>query len=158
MGCTCRALDSGSIKGEALKIRECVGRRQHLKINTKWRWFFTLSRVLCPCAQDIWDGVPNCPQPMRSHNRPANQSSRSHTQRPIRRPVSFLASIVAQCFFPTVSESSNLGGTDSLAQDPDMGGLSTGAQEGSGEEQCQRMCTQSLFLTASGPSSNDSDQ
>jgi len=46
------------IKGEALKIRECVGRRQHLKINTKWRWFFTLSRVLCPRAQDIWDGVP----------------------------------------------------------------------------------------------------
>jgi len=77
---------------------------------------------------------------------------------PIRRPVSFLASIVANFLFPTVSGSSNLGGMDGLAQGSVMGEHSVGApsQEGSGEEQCQRMCTRSLFLTTSGPSSHNS--
>jgi len=76
---------------------------------------------------------------MRSQNRLTNQSSHSHTRRPIRRPVSFLARIVAQCLFPTVSEPSNLGRMDDLAQDSVMGERSAGAQEESAEEQCQRM-------------------
>jgi len=104
---------------------------------------------------------------MRSHhdNRLTNHSSHGHARRPIRRPVSFLARIVAQCLFPTVSESSNLGGVDGLAQGSVIGERSAEAQEESAEEQCQRMClhsvlniiTRSLFLTATGPSSSDPD-
>src|SRR6266581_6556823 len=96
---------------------------------------------------------------MRSQNRLTNQSSHGHARRPIRRPVSFLARIVAQCLFPTVSESSNLGGVDGLAQGSVIGERSAEAQEGSAEEQCQCMCshsvliTRSLFLTATGSSS-----
>jgi len=64
---------------------------------------------------------------------------------PIHRPVSFLASIVAQCLFPTVSESSNLGGMDGLAQGSVMREHSVGAQEESVEEQCQRVYPRSLL-------------
>jgi len=66
--------------------------------------------------------------------------SPAHTPLPTRHPVSFPASILAQCLFPTVSESSNPGRMDDLGQGSVMGERSAGAQEDSCEEKGQRMC------------------
>ena len=76
---------------------------------------------------------------MSSQNRFTNESSRWHPRRPIRRSVSSLARIIAQCISPTISEPPNLGRMDGLAQGSVLGERSAEVQGESAEEQCQRM-------------------
>jgi hypothetical protein len=72
---------------------------------------------------------------MSSHGDATNHG---HTRRPIRRLVSFLGSILAQCLFPTASASSALHPIDVLTQGSLTGERSVDVQEESDKEERQR--------------------
>ncbi len=79
---------------------------------------------------------------MSSHGYATNHG---HTRRPIRRLVSFLDSIVAQCLFPTASPSSALHPIDVLTQGSLTRERSVDVQEKSDKEERQRTLLHCIY-------------